>query len=382
MYHLISQTVTRQEIKMERIKVNLKKTEDKSYEIIIGGGILSHIPLDLKKENPAHAYAIITDSKVASLYGEKLLAELKKAGLRTRLISFPAGEENKTRETKSMLEDEMFKLKMGRDSAVVALGGGVVGDVAGIVSATYNRGIPYVQVPTTVVACVDSSIGGKTAVDTPHGKNLIGSFHQPWRVYIDIQTLRTLSEKEIREGLAEVIKYGVIKDENLFEFLEKNIAQVFSFATNVLTHIIKRSCEIKGEVVELDEKESNLRKVLNFGHTVGHAIENLSDYKISHGQAISMGMVAEGKIALEMGFWEKVELDRLVSLLKKTGLPTEFPDYLDINQLIDTMKLDKKARSGKIEMVLPKKLGEMAEVDGSYGLKIEEGLISHILNSD
>jgi 3-dehydroquinate synthase len=366
---------------MVKIKVELKKTEDKSYEIIIGEGILKQIPLDLRKEKLAHSYAIITDSKVTSLYGEKLLEKFKRAQLKTHLISFPAGEEHKNRETKAGLEDEMLKLKMGRDSAAVALGGGVVGDIAGFIAATYNRGIPYVQVPTTVVACVDSSIGGKTAVDTPHGKNLIGSFHQPRRVYIDVQTLRTLSEKEIREGLAEVIKYGVIKDETFFEFLEKNITHVFSFASDVLIHIIKRSCEIKAEVVELDEKESNLRKILNFGHTIGHAIENLSDYKISHGQAISMGMVVEGKIALEMGLWKKVEFDRLVSLLKKAGLHTQFPDYFDMSLIIDTMKLDKKTRRGKIEMVLPKKLGAMAEIDGSYGIKIEEGLLSRILNS-
>jgi len=366
---------------MEKIKVHLKKSEDKSYEIIIGEGILEQIPLDLKKLNLAHSYVIITDSKVASLYGEGLLQGFKRAELRTHLISFPAGEKHKNRETKTRLEDEMLGLRMGRDSVVVALGGGVVGDVAGFVAATYNRGVPCVQVPTTVVACVDSSIGGKTGVDTTHGKNLIGSFHQPWSVYIDIETLRTLSKKEIREGLAEVVKYGIIKDETFFEFLEKEITHELSFTSDVLSHIIKRSCQIKSEVVELDEKESNLRKILNFGHTIGHAIENLSDYKISHGQAISMGMIAEGKIALEMGLWKKAEFDRLVSLLKRTGLPTEFPDYFEVSLIIDTMKLDKKSRGGRIEMALPAKLGGMADIDGSYGIKVEEGSISRILNS-
>jgi len=367
---------------MEKVKVNLLRTEDKSYDIVIAEGILNHVPLDLKKETLAHFYAIITDSKVASLYGEKLLAEFKSAGLKTHLISFPAGEESKSRETKAMLEDEMLRLKMARDSAIIALGGGVVGDIAGYLAATYNRGISYVQVPTTIVACVDSSIGGKTAVDTPHGKNLIGSFHQPRRVYIDIETLKTLPKKEIREGMAEVIKYGVIKDRTFFEFLESNIDQVFSFTEQTLIHIIKRCCEIKGEVVELDEKESNLRKILNFGHTIGHAIENLSNYKIPHGQAISMGMTAEGKIALEMGLWQKADLERLVYLLKRTGLPTDFPKNMNLNRIIDTMKLDKKARGGEVEMVLPKKLGEMAEVNGSYGIKVDEELILRIFNSD
>jgi 3-dehydroquinate synthase len=272
----------------------------------------------------------------------------------------------------------MLKHKVGRDGAVIALGGGVVGDVAGYVSATYNRGIPYIQVPTTLVACVDSAVGGKTGVDTPHGKNLIGAFHQPWRVYIDVNTLKTLPENEIRGGLAEVIKYGVIKDEKFFGFLEKNIKRVFSFNTGALIHIVKRSCEIKGEVVELDEKESNLRKILNFGHTIGHAIENLSGYKISHGEAISMGMVAEGKIAVELGLWQKDELERLISLLKRAGLPVNLPTTLDLKQMMDTMKLDKKARGGKIEMVLPRRIGEMAKINGSYGIKIEEGIMFHI----
>ncbi len=365
---------------MEKVKVNLKKVEDKSYEIIISEGILGQIQSDLKKKELAHSYAIITDSRVASLYGEELLEQFRRAELVTHLIAFPTGEEHKNRETKATLEDGMLKLQMGRDSAIIALGGGVVGDVAGFVAATYNRGIPYIQAPTTLVACVDSSIGGKTGVDTSFGKNLVGAFHQPFRVYIDIRTLRTLPETELREGLAETIKYGVIRDVKLFEFLEDRIEGVFSFDTEVLIHIIKRGCQIKGEIVELDERESNLRKILNFGHTVGHAIENLSNYTISHGKAISMGMVAEGKIAMEMGLWRRNEFDRLSLLLARAGLPTKIPDSLDINLIMERMKLDKKARGGKIEMVLPGKLGEMAAVDGSYGIKVEEGLISSILS--
>ncbi len=367
---------------MEKININLKKIEDKSYEIIIGEETLKEIPADLKKENLAHSFVIMTDSTVSALYGKNLLENFKILGLNAYLVSFPAGEEHKNRKNKAKIEDEMSRLKIGRDSAAVALGGGVVGDVAGFVAATYNRGIPYIQVPTTLVACVDSSIGGKTGVDTQYGKNLIGAFYQPRRVYIDVKTLRTLPEREIRGGLAEVIKYGVIKDERFFEFLEKKVNQVFSFNTDVLIHIVKRSCQIKGEVVELDEKESNLRKILNFGHTIGHAIENISDYKISHGEAISMGMVAEGKIAVELGFWRKEELERLVALIKQVGLPTRIPKPLDLNRMIDTMKLDKKTRQGRIEMTLPMEIGKMAGVDGGYGIKVEERLISHILLSD
>jgi len=259
------------------------------------------------------------------------------------------------------------------------LGGGVVGDIAGYVAASYTRGLPYVQIPTTLVACVDSSIGGKTAVDTAHGKNLIGAFHQPWAVYIDVNTLLTLNEKEIREGLAEVIKYGVIKDDKLFSFLEENMHLIFSYDKEALTHIIKIGCEIKGQVVEEDEKESNLRKILNFGHTIGHAVENLSDYRISHGEAISIGMVAEGKLAVEMGLWNEEELSKLIKLFNEAALPIEIPEYMDAKEIIDTMKLDKKSRSGQIEMVLPKRIGEMAAIDGSYGIKIEESLIEKMI---
>ncbi|MGQ0793983.1 MAG: 3-dehydroquinate synthase [Deltaproteobacteria bacterium] len=362
---------------MEKIAVNLG---DKSYEILVGRGLLSEIPSDLKRGNLAHAYAVITDSNIARLYGEGLAEGMKTEGLRARLISFPAGEEHKTRKTKAIIEDEMLAFKMARDSCVVALGGGVAGDIAGFVAATFGRGIPYVQAPTTLLAAVDSSIGGKTGVDTHHGKNLIGAFHQPWRVYIDVETLRTLPEREIREGLAETIKYGVISDGDLFDFLDEGgVERVFALDADALIYIIKRGCEIKGGVVEQDEREANLRKILNFGHTVGHAVENLSGYTISHGRAISIGMAAEGRIAAEMGFWSGGHLERLIALLKKAGLPTDFPTEIPVKRVIEAMKLDKKARGGKIEMTMPKKLGAMADVGGSFGIKVDDAAIERTL---
>ncbi len=364
---------------MENIRVNLKKTEDKSYDIIIEEGVLKQIPSKLKDAGLGHKYAIITDSTVKSLYGTDLAEDCIKNDLPNRLITFTAGEQNKNRETKAWIEDQMLENKFGRDSAVIAIGGGVVGDIAGYVAASYTRGLPYVQIPTTLVACVDSSIGGKTAVDTPHGKNLIGAFHQPWAVYIDVNTLLTLNEKEIREGLAEVIKYGVISDAELFSFLEENMDLIFAYDKKALTRIIKRGCEIKAQVVEKDERESNLRKILNFGHTIGHAVENLSQYKISHGEAISIGMVAEGKLAVEMGLWNKGELDKLVSLITKAGLPTQIPDYMNTKDIISAMKLDKKSRRAQIEMVLPKRIGEMASVDESYGIKIADSFIEEVI---
>jgi len=360
---------------MIEINISLRKIEDDSYKIVIGENILESIAPDMKQADLAYNYAIITDSNVHKLYGESLKKHFSDLGLNNILLTFPAGEKNKNRQTKSKLEDEMLNNKFGRDSAVIAIGGGVVGDVAGYLAATYNRGVKYVQVPTSLVACVDSSIGGKTGVDTHRGKNLIGSFHQPYRVYIDTNTLKTLPRKEVREGLAEVIKYGVIKDGNLFRYLEKNIEKIFIHDKQALRYIVKTSCEIKGEVVENDEKESNLRKILNFGHTIGHGIEALSDFKITHGEAISVGMIAEGKIAIKLGLWNHDELTRLQNLIGSASLPTDIPQNTGIGKLIDVMKLDKKARGGEIEMTLPIKIGEMSSLNGNYGIKVDENLI-------
>ncbi len=364
---------------MDKIRVNLKRMIDDSYDIIIGKGIIKTISEALAKENIAYSYAVITDSNVEGLYGKNLYEKLRSTFDKVDLISFPAGEQSKNREIKSYIEDHMLTSGFARDSAIIAIGGGVVGDIAGYVAATYTRGIPYIQVPTSLVACVDSSIGGKTAIDTKHGKNLIGSFHQPKAVFIDIETLKTLNTKQINEGLAEVIKYGVIEDKNFFEYLEDNIHKVYEFQDETVFHIVKTSCKIKSEVVEKDEKESNLRKILNFGHTVGHAIEQLSDYKISHGEAISRGMVFEGKIALQITGWNKDNQKRLIQLFEKAGLPTDLPVYMNTNKIIEVMKLDKKAREGKIEMSLPKNIGEMFTTNKSYGISVSDELIKSAL---
>ncbi len=366
---------------MKKIEVTVSSNEDNSYEILIGQGLLGRIAGDLAEAAIAHSHALVTDSNVAELYGAKLLGDLEDALAEVRMITFPAGEQSKTREIKSFIEDRMLESGFGRDSSVIALGGGVVGDIAGFVAATYMRGVPCVQVPTSLVACVDSSVGGKTAVDTPHGKNLIGAFYQPWRVYVDTDTLKTLGPKQIAEGLAEIIKYGVIKSGGLFQYLEENIEKIYGFDDAALLEVIETSCRIKAEVVEKDEKEQSLRKILNFGHTVGHAIEQLSDYTISHGEAISAGMIIEGKIALGETGWSEEEQERLTRLLKRAGLPTEPPRGADIGKIIDVMKIDKKARKGKIEMSLPERIGEMKEQGGNYGIKVGEQTITSAFKS-
>ncbi len=366
---------------MRKLEVRVSSNEDNSYEILIGQGLLDRIAGDLAEADIAHSHALVADSNVAELYGAKLLGSLEDALPEVRMITFPAGEQSKTREIKSFIEDRMLESGFGRDSSVIALGGGVVGDIAGFAAATYMRGVPCVQVPTSLVACVDSSVGGKTAVDTPHGKNLIGAFYQPWRVYVDTDTLKTLGPKQLAEGLAEIIKYGVIESEELFQYLEANIEKIYGFDDAALLEVIETSCRIKAEVVEKDEKEQNLRKILNFGHTVGHAIEQLSDYTVSHGEAISAGMAIEGRIALGKTGWSKGEQERLTRLLKRAGLSTEPPRGMDVGKIIDVMKIDKKARKGKIEMSLPERIGKMKEQGGNYGIKVGEEAITSAFKS-
>lgn len=364
---------------MPTVPVRLVKTEDRSYEIVIEKGLLERLPGMVHTLIGAHSYALITDSNVEPLYAAPLLEGFKREGLEAHIISFPAGEAHKTRETKAMVEDLMSQLGMGRDSAVVAIGGGVAGDLASYIAATYTRGLPYVQVPTTIVACVDSSVGGKTGVDTPYGKNLIGAFYQPRAVYADISTLATLPPEEVRNGLAEVIKYGVIRDGALFSMLEGKMPGIIALDDGPITRIVQRSCEIKAEIVEQDERESNLRKVLNFGHTVGHAIENLSGYSMRHGEAISIGMVVEGGIAASLGLWDPGCVERLAALLEAAGLPVAIPPGLDTERAIGLMKLDKKARRGLIEMALPSGIGTMATRDGSYGISVGDDEVRRAL---
>ena len=366
---------------MKKIKVAVSSNENNSYEILIGRGLLGGVAADLAEAGIAHSHALITDSNVAELYGGTLLQDIEKTLPEVRMIAFAAGEQSKTREIKAFIEDRMLESGFGRDSSVIALGGGVVGDIAGFVAATYMRGVPCIQVPTSLVACVDSSVGGKTAVDTHHGKNLIGAFYQPWRVYVDTDTLKTLGPRQLAEGLAEIIKYGVIESEDLFCYLEENIEKIYEFDDAALLDVIEASCRIKAEVVEKDEKEQNLRKILNFGHTVGHAIEQLSDYTISHGEAISAGMVIEGKIALGETGWSGQEQKRLTTLLKRAGLPTEPPGEISVRKIIDVMKIDKKARKGRIEMSLPERIGNMKEQRGNYGIKIGEQAITSAFKS-
>lgn len=355
---------------MEKVHLNLRKRMDNSYDIVIDKGLLNEIPLDMKKNKIGNRYLIITDSNIKGLFGGKLLALMRKSGLKTDLISFKAGEQSKNLDVLKELIEKTHKAKLDRKSAIIALGGGVVGDIAGFVAASYMRGINYVQVPTSLLAMVDSSIGGKVAVDLPAGKNMVGAFYQPKKVYIDVSLLRNLPQKEMVNGLAEIIKHALIRDAALFKFIKNNLNRIAGKNESILIKLIKRNCEIKARIVEKDEKESGLRKIVNYGHTIGHAIETLTHYKkYSHGEAIGIGMVVEGLIANKIGMLSKKELAEQNNLIRKAGVPSSVPK-INADKIINELKKDKKVVGGKIEFVLLEKIGK-----ARYGVNVSNKII-------
>ena len=318
---------------------------------------------DLDSVLPAPRYVIITDSNVESHIGMDLVKLLRQAGMRVELLSFAAGENSKNMDTVVDLARRMVHLGADRQTAILALGGGVVGDVAGFLASIYMRGILLVQIPTTLLAQVDSSVGGKTGVDLPEGKNLLGTFYQPERVYADIGVLTTLPQAEIRNGLAEVVKYGMIRSPGLFDFLEQKWRDIVSLEPRTTAHIVFSSCSIKADVVSADEREGDLRRILNFGHTVGHAVEAAANYQIPHGEAVSMGMVVVSRISVAKGLMPEGDLDRLLRLLDRLNLPGKIPANLSRKELIDLLRHDKKARSGRPHFVLSRGIGQILVTD-------------------
>jgi len=341
------------------VRVPLLEQRDASYDIVIGRGLLAELGTRVRRACPARRYALVTDDVVDSLYAGRVLDALRVADLAAERFAFPAGEAHKSRETWARLSDALLGAQLGRDSAVIALGGGVVGDVAGFVAATYLRGIPYVQVPTTLLAMLDSSIGGKTAVDVPSGKNLIGAFHQPCLVVADLEVLRSLPRRELAAGLAEAIKHGVIADAAYFETLEATHARLLGGDLEVLEPVVARSVEIKAEVVAGDEREGGRRAILNFGHTVAHAIEATSQYAILHGDAVAIGMVTEARIAEALGLAPPETSARIARLVTHCGLPRERPLGAGVEALVAAMYHDKKTRDGVVRFSLPRAIGAM-----------------------
>jgi 3-dehydroquinate synthase len=288
---------------------------------------------------------------------------------------------SKTRRVRDRLEDRLIALGADRGTALVALGGGVVGDLTGLVAATFHRGIPYVQVPTTLVAMVDASIGGKTGINHPAGKNLIGAFHQPAAVYIDINYLRTLPARAFVSGLAEVVKCGVIADRALFELLERHRDRLLRRDPDLLSRVIEAACRIKVRVVRQDPREEGRRAILNFGHTIGHALETLSGYRLAHGEAVSIGMVVEARLAARAGLAPAALAIRIETLLRSLGLPTALPLRFDASALLEVARRDKKARGGRIAYALPMRLGAMAQVDGDYAIPVADMVVRNLLRS-
>ncbi len=341
---------TKGDEKMEIVNVDLK---DYSYPIYISNGILKDIGLYLKKHLRSNRVLIITDSNVSELYLTRLENSLLNNGFMVHHSIIKAGEESKNLDTVKHLLEECFKFGLLRDSTVIALGGGVVGDIAGLVAALYMRGVDFIQIPTTLLAQVDSSVGGKVGVNLKEGKNMAGAFYQPKAVFVDTDVLKSLDKREIRGGISEIIKYGIIKDESLFNFIESNIKEILDLDDEKVRHLIKRSCEIKSDVVSKDEKESSIRAVLNYGHTIGHAIESLTEYKkYIHGEAVAIGMYYAAKIALNRKYIDESYLLRIKNLLISCGLPVDYGN-IDKYEIIDGIKHDKKNREGKIKFVLP-----------------------------
>ncbi|GAB4416494.1 MAG: 3-dehydroquinate synthase [Thermodesulfovibrionales bacterium] len=339
---------------MEEVRVALG---DRSYGIFIGSDILGKLGERLKGFGFS-SVTVISNPTVYSLYGDAVMDSLSKAGFNPWSVIIPDGEEYKDILWAYYIYGELLKQGLDRASALIALGGGVIGDITGFVASTYMRGISFIQVPTTLLAQVDSSVGGKTGVNHPLGKNMIGTFYQPRLVWTDVDTLKTLPENELLAGLAEVIKYGVIWDEGLFRFLEKSRDMIVGLDRGALGYIIRRSCEIKAEVVSRDEREAGLRAVLNYGHTIGHAIETATGYtQYLHGEAVAIGMCLEARLSSLLGLMGDKDADRVKSLLSSYGLPVEIPPDIGRDRILSSMKLDKKAVAGELRFILPERIG-------------------------
>lgn len=343
---------------MRKVAVTLG---DRSYEILIGAGLLRKLGEHYVRLGLGTRCAIITDSNVAPRYLSIVQRSLEAKGIQCTAIQVPAGETSKSLKSVERCYNALAEHRLERKSCIVALGGGVVGDLAGFVAATYLRGIPFIQIPTTLLSQVDSSVGGKTGVNLKAGKNLVGAFYQPRLVLCDLDTLTSLPKREFRAGLAEVIKYGIIQDPKLFRQLEQAMPKILKRDRKWLTHLVARSCEIKADVVIQDETESGLRATLNFGHTIGHALEAISGYgTLLHGEAISIGQVAAARLSAEGLGLPETHVDRIRSLFRRAGLPTSIRiSTAQRSRMIQAMMRDKKVSGGEVKFVLAEQIGSV-----------------------
>ena len=351
---------------------------DRSYAIKVGGGLMVRLGAECAALKLGQRCAVVTDSNVGRHFAKAALKSLSVSGFEPVLVTIPAGEKSKCIAVMEKCYDRLAAHRLERKSFIVALGGGVVGDLAGFVAATYLRGIQLVQVPTTLLAQVDSSVGGKTGLNLPAGKNLVGAFYQPSLVLCDLDALKSLPKREYLSGLAEIIKYGVIYDDVLFAQLERNLPRLLQRDEATLRTVIARCCEIKAEVVGQDETESGLRAILNFGHTIGHAIENSSGYgKYLHGEAIAIGQVVAAKLSHEILGLPSGEVERITKIFIRTGLPVKIKlNAAQRKKLFAAMKLDKKVSAGEIKFVLAQKIGKVI-----WNRRVAENLIRRVLDT-
>jgi len=369
---------------MKTLTIQLPQPEAQKYNVFVAPELLKNLPEILKNlsknsKQPAR-YVIITDTIVKKIFDEKLLATLKKSGLQADLLAFPAGEKNKTEQTHQALTHQMLAKKCGRDTMILALGGGVVGDMAGYVAATYMRGIPYIQIPTSFLAMVDSSMGGKVGVDTPYGKNLVGAFWHPKAIIADIDCLKNLPKEQLVNGLMESVKIFLTYDKTFFELTQKNWKKILAKNPELLQKIIARSIELKIGVVVRDEHEANERMVVNWGHTIGHAIEHLSHFKLLHGYSVALGILVESKISQLLGILSEKDFQTIRTSMKQFGIQEKYLQKFAMNDIVNMTLIDKKARDGKVKYVLLQQIGKAkTDAKGMFGHEVDKKIVEEAL---
>ena len=340
-----------------RFRVSARGALPWSTDVVVAPGALERAATEIARTFPDRLKIVVSDARVARFHGRRFVRLLARRGAASHLLTFPAGERAKTRETKGRLEDRLVELGAGRDVLIVALGGGVTGDLAGFLAATWHRGVPVVAIPTSLLAMVDAALGGKTAVDIPGGKNLVGAFHQPVSLWADIQVLRTLPARTYRAGLAEAVKTAVMLDARLFRRLEADASRLLRREEWSVARVVARCLVLKGRVVVSDERETGRRALLNFGHTVAHAIETATDYRVAHGEAVAMGIVAEARLAERITGVPPAHVHRIETLLAACGLPVRPPAGIDPKRLAVAMGRDKKTQRGVVRCALPRSIG-------------------------
>lgn len=361
---------------MHELEIRVPSVGERSYKIAIGVGLLPSLWPRIKAAFDRHRPFVVTDE---CLVEAGHLGTLLGGRHVPSFVISPAGEISKNIGTGIAIIEAMEKAYLGRDTVVVALGGGTVGDIAGFAAAVFKRGVPVVQIPTTTLAQADSAVGGKTGVDSSVSKNAFGAFWHPAAVYIDVATLTTLDERQFRAGLVESVKHALIADPAYFQFLEDNLDAILAREANALATIARQNCEIKGRVVEADPNERNQRRMLNYGHTIGHAVESASNYELLHGEAVAIGIVAAGLIEAQIGLSEPGRLDRICALLERLRVPVKLPGEMDENRLIDILKHDKKAVDGWPKFVLLARLGKVHHPDGQYAVEVDRKIVEAVL---